>query len=146
MDRKIETTWWLSRKAVDSGYTDWPDDYEPELGQQEAFWVRVAAHNASDHTIDLVTYNLVAPMDMVVLRWYQQQGVYEMPLTGAENKRVGIPPEHQVQFFAAERKMPKGFIWVSHYLMIVGDWAGRTSLLHEITDGASSMRHIQVVR
>lgn len=138
----MTVSWWYSFNGPDLGYQPWDEDQSPKLPPGQALWVRTAAVNGDTQAAGLA-YNLVAPVQAVVLRWNPEDGSYRPGLTGAENAVVGRPPGNRVQFFYGEREWtPPHYVWTSIY-MVIPVRPGGLGLLFEGA-GVSSRRKLDI--
>lgn len=147
-----EINWWVSFDGPTTGYGHelWDENDVLHVYPGQAFWVRVMAVSGETVENDWAHANLVVPEELVVLKFNGKDGSYEAPYKGSANDQVGTPPNHEVAWFAAERRWMPHFAWPGIFLVRVPHSEGTSSdeftLLYDISDGGShqSKRRIRV--
>jgi hypothetical protein len=139
----VQIAWWWSQSGPTGGYQPWGD--EPlKLSAGSAVWVRVAATTDPDAAAVDGHANFVVPVGVEALSFGLRSGDYEHALVGAENENVGQPPDHQVRFFSAERRLTPSFTWVAIYLVVIPIGVdGEVPLLYEVVaDGQEQSKRL----
>jgi hypothetical protein len=138
-----EMLWWSSLEGPTRGYQPWAVGENLHLSAGSAVWVRVAAVNGADETVD-GSMNFVVPATVEVARYDQETRAYMPPREGAENPAVGVGPANEVKFFFADRRWLAGQTWMRIYLVVIpASVRGTVPMLYEVGD-ADSMRYCEV--
>lgn len=116
---EVEFCWWTSTEGPWSGYRTWGADEAVAVEPGGHLFVRAAVKNVGSGTSSALSYNMLAPASVEIVRWDAGARAWEQPREGAENEKVGLAPEHSVKWFALERRWPPSLVWVQIYRLAV---------------------------
>jgi hypothetical protein len=138
-----EISWWISTKDARSGYQPWTGDL-CEIQSGAPIFIRVGARNTGGTSAFKATVNLVAPLNVDIEQVLDDDSP-RPPLTGFENPKVGVAPEHSVKLFTADRYWPKGLIWPLFFRIAAIAGQSRFKLLFEFNDAYTEYQSLKTI-
>lgn len=131
---EVKVDWWWSVDSRDAGYQPWPHDQKLDAEAGTTLWIRTALTNIGDAAGQQSVMNFLAPAAVAIGRWDHAKWDYIRPRDGAENPRVGAPPENTVRWFLDERIWTPGLTWVHHYRVTLSEGDGAYTFAVEVSD------------